>query len=115
MPSRPPRPCTHSGCPALVTDGARCAAHRRAVEQRRGSAHARGYDRGWRRVRLRVLTDEPLCRMCKAEGRVRPANEVDHIDGDSRHNARANLRPLCKSCHSRRTMRDQGPNSGRSR
>ena len=74
----------------------------------RGSAHARGYDAAWRRVRLAVLADEPLCRFCAAAALVVPAVEVDHIDGDSQHNARSNLRPLCRPCHSRRTARDQG-------
>ncbi|WP_291295831.1 HNH endonuclease signature motif containing protein [Elioraea sp.] len=45
--------------------------------------------------------------MCCEAGRVAPARDVDHIDGDARNNARSNLRPLCHSCHSARTARDQ--------
>jgi len=72
----------------------------------RGTRQQRGYDANWQRVRLAVLADEPLCRFCSPA--VVPATEVDHIDGNSRNNARANLRPLCKPCHSRRTAHDQG-------
>ena len=107
MPSAPSKPCAHPGCPALVKGRTRCPKHDRQRERRRGSAASRGYGHKWRKIRLRVLADEPLCRFCKAEGEVVPATEVDHIDGDSSNNRRSNLRPLCKSCHSRRTLWDQ--------
>jgi 5-methylcytosine-specific restriction protein A len=77
-------------------------------DRERGTRQQRGYDAAWQRVRLVVLAAEPLCRFCDAAGRIEPATEVDHIDGNSRNNDRANLRPLCKPCHSRRTARDQG-------
>jgi 5-methylcytosine-specific restriction protein A len=60
----------------------------------------------WRRVRAKVLNTGPLCVDCRAAGRVTPATEVDHIvpiaDGGAPY-ALENLRPLCKSCHSKRT------------
>ena len=34
----------------------------------------------WQRVRLAQLADEPLCRMCKAQGRITLATVCDHID-----------------------------------
>ena len=40
-----------------------------------------------------------------------PANEVDHIQPIAEGGARldpANLRPLCKPCHSRHTARTRG-------
>jgi 5-methylcytosine-specific restriction enzyme A len=83
------------------------------LDRERGSAHARGYDTKWRRLRLVILANEPLCRSCREAGLTEPATEVDHIDGNARHNAVANLRPLCKPCHSRRTARDQGLHSRR--
>ncbi|WP_238996817.1 HNH endonuclease [Entomobacter blattae] len=48
---------------------------------------------------------------CQKEGRIKEATEVDHIQTvrnrpDLRLDPR-NLRALCKSCHSARTMRDQ--------
>jgi 5-methylcytosine-specific restriction protein A len=33
----------------------------------------------WRILREHQLRDEPLCRMCQAEGRVTAANVVDHV------------------------------------
>lgn len=96
-----------------MTRGPRCEEHERRrhreIDDRRGSSTERGYGYRWQRIRARVLKEEVLCRFCVADGRKPPriANEVDHIDGNSRNNARENLRPLCKPCHSGRTMRDQ--------
>lgn len=127
MPLAPLRPCSGSpSCPEL-TRGGPCARHaaerHRRIDERRGTPAERGYDAKWRRVRGYILSrtpeayrdaqgvirgQGPLCVMCKVlDGRVTPATDVDHIDGDSRHNAYANLRPLCHACHSRRTARDQ--------
>lgn len=136
MPLAPLRACPASGCPEL-TRGGPCprhlAARNRAIDERRGTSAARGYDAKWRRVRGYILSrpsaayrDEqgiirgqgPLCVMCKVEdARVTPATDVDHIDGNSRNNAYVNLRPLCHAHHSRRTATDQGfgrrPRGGR--
>jgi 5-methylcytosine-specific restriction enzyme A len=82
---------------------------------KRGSAHARGYTRQWQRFRLRVLADVgraefpvggPLC-PCGAE-----AVDVDHITphrGDyGLLYANGNVQSLCKECHSRKTVREDG-------
>ena len=80
---------------------------RHATERERGSASARGYDRAWQKVRDAVLAEEPLCRFCFDAGRVTAAEEVDHIktvrDRPDLRLVRANLRPLCKPCHSTHT------------
>ncbi len=49
MPTALLKPCPGDGgrCTALVPSG-RCPVHAREVEQRRGSASARGYDSAWR-------------------------------------------------------------------
>ena len=77
----------------------------------RGSAASRGYGRDWRRVREAHLRAEPLCRFCLATGVVRAAEEVDHIVPIERapglRLVDANLRSLCKTCHSRRTASEQ--------
>lgn len=107
-------PCTWPGCSVLVLAGERrCAKHRKQEQTdhdaRRGSATSRGYDWKWRQhVRPAALRDEPLCRFCAQSGRTVAASVVDHVDGNSRNNARTNLRPLCKPCHDARTARDQG-------
>lgn len=74
------------------------------------SSTARGYGQDWRRVRLAVLADEPLCRLCAEAGRVTAATDVDHIEpftsiDDPLRLARSNLRPLCNTCHMGRTAR----------
>jgi len=57
----------------------------------------------WGRLRRQVLTDEPLCRHCAAQGLVVVATEVDHMRGAD-DCSRDALQPLCKPCHSIKTM-----------
>ena len=114
MPWAAPRFCTKAGHPSFT--GARCPlcskASYQAQDQLRGSAASRGYNAAWRRLRLRILADEPLCRFCAEEGKVTTAVDVDHIQAftsmdDPRRLDPSNLRPLCRSHHSARTARDQ--------
>ena len=65
----------------------------------------------WRKLRRSVLHGEPLCRMCTAQGKTVVATDVDHRDNNPANNELVNLQPLCASCHSRKTMRDQGFNA----
>lgn len=74
----------------------------------RPSACARGYDARWRKLRLIVLNEEPLCRICRENGRVVAAHHVDHITplvNGGTHD-RDNLQPLCVACHNRKTKAD---------
>lgn len=60
----------------------------------------------WLRLRQMVLNDEPLCRHCQ-----RPAQMVDHITPRSQGGEdldRANLQPLCHSCHAKKTAKERG-------
>ena len=71
--------------------------------QHRGSARQRGYTRAWEKAREGHLRHEPLCRMCKQQGRVTAASVVDHIKphkGDRRlFWDRSNWQSLCKPHH----------------
>ena len=59
-------------------------------------------------VREAVKQDEPLCRHCKAAGRVTVATVIDHIvplaKGGS--NDKSNYQPLCVACHDAKTADD---------
>lgn len=60
-------------------------------------------------MRLAILADQPLCRNCERQGRITAATEVDHIKRLKRGGSyeHENLQPLCKSCHSRKTVAER--------
>lgn len=100
MPTRAMHPCGN-GCPTLVSEG-RCATHRRAIEQQRGSASSRGYGKAHRVWRAVILARDPLCVACKAKGRVEPSTVADHIKPIEQGGAQfdeANGCGLCQTCH----------------
>ena len=107
MPAPAPHPCSEPGCPALVTGRVRsCAQHAGGRDRWRGSAASRGYGAAWRKLRKRVLLEEPICRKCRKVA----ATEVDHLvpreAGGS--DERENLQGLCKPCHSNKTATEDG-------
>lgn len=64
----------------------------------------------WRKLRLSVLAEQPLCPECEARGLIEPATEVHHINDNASDNSRDNLVGLCRPCHSRHTAADRGHN-----
>ena len=117
MPFAAPKPCTFPSCHILVRDGSgRCEKHKRvdskAHDQRRGTAHERGYTGAWQKARAGFLRSHPLCVRCLAADQTVAANVVDHIvphKGDKvlfwEH---ANWQALCKPCHDRKTAAEDG-------
>lgn len=117
MPVSAPTPCRYPGCSDLVTVGnGYCPTHRRAeqrrIDERRGSAAARGYDSRWRKARVGYLRSHPMCAECARDGIVTAASVVDHIiphKGDKTlFWDYDNWQPLCKPCHDRKTAREDG-------
>lgn len=109
-----------------MRDGSgRCDKHKRVERQqlddRRGTAHERGYTSAWQRARAAYLAKHPLCKACSDEGRPESAVVVDHVvphrlkdavdSGDDARIAKAkalfwdrdNWQPLCKPHHDRKT------------
>ena len=84
---------------------------RRSWDHRGKSADKRGYGREHRRLREQLLREEPLCRMCKAKGRITVATIADHIipiaKGGAVHSIE-NLQAVCVSCHTDKSNADKG-------
>ncbi len=56
----------------------------------------------WQHIRTAQLTDEPLCRMCRKEGRITAATVCDHIEqhkGDPIKFFAGPFQSLCKPHH----------------
>lgn len=51
----------------------------KAAPLRRGSAQKRGYTHAWDKASKAFLAAHPLCRGCKAMGRVEPSILTDHV------------------------------------
>ncbi|RKN86754.1 HNH endonuclease [Paenibacillus ginsengarvi] len=107
--------CRKQGCNALV-ENAYCEAHKPEEHQRydqyRESAAKRGYDSKWRKARVGWLLKHPLCVECEKQGNVREATIVDHIRPHKGDKAlfwdKTNWQSLCATCHSQKTVREDG-------
>ena len=84
--------------------------HQPDVRQRESAAQ-RGYDTRWRKERLRWLHENPLCRPCDKRGRVKAAQEVDHIIPHNGDHAlfwdRGNWQSICRECHEEKSARER--------
>lgn len=101
------RQATTRNRPAICDD---CEPAARVRDQRPSSSQ-RGYGRRWRKYRLAVLAESPLCVACRRVGRVAAATVVDHIEphrGDlALFWVAENHQPLCVRCHNRKTGQGQ--------
>ena len=73
----------------------------------------------WNLLSKRYRKKHPLCEHdvkygedrrlwgCAAAGRVRRAEEVDHIDPDGDRWAESNLQSICSHCHSWKNLRER--------
>lgn len=79
-------------------------------QAKKGNTTERGYGHAWRIVRARILRrDKGLCQACLAQGRYRPASDVDHITskGLGGTDDDANLQALCRDCHKAKTANER--------
>ena len=111
MPSRVSVPCRHPGCAALVPYGQKyCEAHKKLHPEETRSAAGRGYGRRWQKASKQFLAAYPLCEECMKEGRYVKATVVDHIQPHRGDRTlfwdQSNWRSLCKSCHDKKTGRE---------
>ncbi len=111
MPQAPMVPCRAPLCSALAhAKRGYCDTHYRVRQSRyneqRGSSTAQGYGTGWRRLRLLVLSRDPICRTCQRA----PSTDVDHITPKRRggEDTMENLQELCGSCHASKTALTDG-------
>lgn len=102
-------PCREPACGAICAE-AYCDKHRHAKEKRRGTSHSRGYGRRHQRMRTMVLSEEPFCLRCRAQGIARSSVVMDHIVPKSQGGTdeRSNLQGLCVQCHNRKTIIEDG-------
>ena len=111
MPSKLQRICP--ACGAIVRGRcAKCEQHHEHGQVRKGPG-SKAYGRRWRARRTGYLAEHPLCLTILEDGKPcnQPATEIDHIQEiESEHDSlfwdESNWFARCKSCHSRKTMRD---------
>lgn len=108
MPSRPP-----------VHQSPGHAAARKQIEATRqqDEGHKLYRSGAWRRLRLQVLREEPICPSCLAQGIVKASEEVHHIQTirlrpDLKLD-RANLEAICSDCHKKHHAAAEGVGSHR--
>ncbi len=112
MPKKPKRPCRFKSCPMLTDrESGFCEKHEKLNSSSynrfiRTPESKKRYGYQWKKIRARFLIKNPLCEMCKQQGRYTTATEVHHIKPlvDGGNNNENNLMALCKSCHSAITM-----------
>lgn len=101
MPWAPPTRCP--GCRCLQATVGLCSTCR---AERYGLRKKIYNSKTWAALRDRVLSEEPVCRRCRAP----VPTDVDHIIGIDKapHLAlvRSNVQALCARCHGRKTRQE---------
>ena len=107
MPYKAKKPCAYRGCREL-TSKRFCDTHAK-LEAQRYNKHERNpetnkrYGGAWKKIRGAFLSANPLCAICKTEGRLTPATVAHHrvkiAEGGT--NDWENMEALCQECHSR--------------
>lgn len=102
MPQAAPRPCTKTGCGALVEDGTgRCPKHPHPAWAKRANAPKRTRGRRLQTERHHLFMHNPLCVECIKQGRVSAATQRDHVVplAEGGTDTSDNTQALCDACH----------------
>lgn len=116
MSLRPKSICIWAGCQKTIDKPTYCAVHQQVAEARdkakknnHKTEFTKLYNWEWRKFRARYVKEHPLCVHCLKEGKLTPTQDVDHIIAHEGNKERfwdeSNLQALCKSCHSKKTMK----------
>ena len=83
-----------------------------SYQKQRGTPTQRGYGSEWRKLRAKIMErDGYLCQVCRANGRLTEAREVDHIVNKASNDGNddpSNLQAICVKCHREKTARERG-------
>ncbi len=107
MPKKPKRPCRFANCPKLTEDKSGYCIEHKKIMQRHYDKFTRGYDTheryggNWKKIRDRYIRQNPLCEMCRAEGKFTAGTIVHHIKplSEGGTNEEKNLMTVCTGCH----------------
>ena len=110
MASRPKSICRHAACGTTIAAPGYCEKH---AKDKTGwyatstkSAQERGYGWAWKKKRESIMRrDCGLCQVCRKQGRIKAATEVDHIIGKAQGGTDddVNLQAICAPCHASKT------------
>lgn len=114
MPRRPPafRPARGPGSEAARRDAEAAADRRRRIESPTRALYGTAR---WQHLRAHQLAREPLCRLCRAEGRITPATVCDHVEPHREDVAlfwRGPFQSLCKAHHDGAKQREEQQGRG---
>lgn len=110
MPYAPVKRCGYPQCKDFVDHGIKyCKIHQhmtyKAADKLRGGTDSFYNSARWRKLRLLVLSEEPICRLCERN----LSTLVDHIlprQQGGEDLARDNLQGLCNACHNLKTKQE---------
>src|ERR1039458_4842454 len=108
MPNLPLQRCNYAGCHELST-ATYCSNHKALHDAERkllirGGYSGKPYGAKWDKLSKKIRHNEPVCRICG----LRASKSVDHIfpKAQGGKDNIDNLQPLCKSCHTAKTVED---------
>ena len=118
MGTRIKRPCSHPGCPKLVTtrfcdDHCKVAAADFERDRKDDPIRALYKTARWKATRLNVLFRDPVCKACgkwasEEADHVEPARKIVAEFGEEAFYDESRLQGLCKKCHSKKTAKEVG-------